>query len=146
MSDCLQSMEFSRPEYWSGQPVPSLGDLPNPGIEPGTPALQADSLQTELSGEPKKVKVRSLSSVRLFATLWTVAHQASLSVGFSRQEYWRSGLPFSSPGDLPTPKIKFGSPTFWADSLLCESPGHQGLITIILQLRYIEIINNNVIN
>ena len=91
------------------------------------------------------MKVRSLSSVRLFATLWTVAHQASLSVGFSRQEYWRSGLPFSSPGDLPTPKIKFGSPTFWADSLLCESPGHQGLITIILQLRYIEIINNNAI-
>ena len=38
-----QSMEFSRQEYWSGLPFPSLGDLPNPGIEPGSPALQADS-------------------------------------------------------------------------------------------------------
>ena len=41
-------MEFSRPEHWSGQPFPSSGDLPNPGIEPGSPALQADSLPTEL--------------------------------------------------------------------------------------------------
>ena len=42
------SMEFSRQEYWSGLPFPSPGDLPNPGIEPGSPALQADSLLTEL--------------------------------------------------------------------------------------------------
>ena len=48
----IQSMEFSRPEYWSGQPVPSPGDLPDPGTEPGSPALQADSLPTELSGKP----------------------------------------------------------------------------------------------
>ena len=41
-------MEFSRQEYWSGSPFPSPGDLPNPGIEPGSPALQADSLPTEL--------------------------------------------------------------------------------------------------
>ena len=47
-----------------------------------------------------KVKVKSLSRVRLFATPWTVAHQAPLSMGFPRQEYW-SGLPFPSPGDLP---------------------------------------------
>ena len=48
----LQSMEFSRLEYWSGQPFPSPGDLPNPGIEPRSPTLQADSLPTELSGKP----------------------------------------------------------------------------------------------
>ena len=47
----------------------------------------------------------SLSRVRLFATPWTVAHQASLSMGFSRQESW-SGLSFPSPGDLPDPGIK----------------------------------------
>ena len=41
-----------------------------------------------------------LSCVRLFATPWTVAHQAPLPMGFSRKEYW-SGLPFPSPGDLP---------------------------------------------
>ena len=45
---------------------------------------------------------KSLSRVRLFATPWTVAYQASPSVGFSKQEYW-SGLPFPSPGDLPDP-------------------------------------------
>ena len=43
-------MEFSRPEYWSGLPFPSPGDLPNPGIEPRFPAMQAVSLPTELSG------------------------------------------------------------------------------------------------
>ena len=44
----------------------------------------------------------SLSCVQLFATLWTVAPQAPLSIGFSRQEHW-SGLPFPSPGGLPDP-------------------------------------------
>ena len=53
-----------------------------------------------LSHHSLKVKVKSLSRVRLFATPWTVAQQASPSVGFSRQEYW-IGLPFPSPGDLP---------------------------------------------
>ena len=45
-------MGFSRQEYWSGLPFPSPGDLPNPGIEPRPPALQADSLRTELPGKP----------------------------------------------------------------------------------------------
>ena len=48
----VQSMEFPRPEYWSGWPFPSPGDLPNPGIEPRSPTLQVDSLSTELSGKP----------------------------------------------------------------------------------------------
>ena len=48
----IQSMEFSRPEYWSGQPFPSPGDLPNPGIEPRSPALQADSLPAEPPEKP----------------------------------------------------------------------------------------------
>ena len=45
------SMELSRQEYWSGLPFPSPGDLPDPGIEPGSPALQADSLPSEPSGK-----------------------------------------------------------------------------------------------
>ena len=49
------SMEFSRQEYWSGQPSPSPGDLPNPGIEPGSPALQADPLRSEPPGKPQLV-------------------------------------------------------------------------------------------
>ena len=57
-----------------------------------------------------------------FANTWTVAHQAPLSMGFSRQEYW-SGLPFPSPGGLTDTGIKPGSPALQADSLPSESPG-----------------------
>ena len=69
-----------------------------------------------------KVKVKLLSCVRLFATPWTVAYQTSLSMGFSRQEYWR-GLPFPSPGDLPDPGIEPRSPALQADALTSEPPG-----------------------
>ena len=69
-----------------------------------------------------KVKVKSLSRVRLFVTPWTVAHQAPQSMGFSRQEYW-SGLSFPSPGDLPNPGIEPGSPALQADALPSEPPG-----------------------
>ena len=66
--------------------------------------------------------MKSLSRVRLFATPWTVAYQASPSMGFSRQEYW-SGLPFPSPGDLPDPGTEPGSPALEADALTSEPPG-----------------------
>ena len=49
------SMDFSRPEHWSGLPFPSPEDLPNPGIEPWSPALQADSLPFELQGKMKSI-------------------------------------------------------------------------------------------
>ena len=55
-------------------------------------------------------------------TQWAVVHQAPLSTGFPRQEYW-SGLPFPSPGDLPNPGIEPGCPTSQADSLPTEPPG-----------------------
>ena len=58
----------------------------------------------------------------VFVTPWTVAHQAPLPMGFSRQECW-SGLPFPSPGDLPDPGIEPGSPTLQADALPSEPPG-----------------------
>ena len=59
----------------------------------------------EIGTEHIIVKVKSLSHIRLFATPWTVAHQAPPSMEFSRQEYW-SGLPFPSPGDLPINSTK----------------------------------------
>ena len=52
---------FSRQEYWSGQPFPSPGYLPNPGIKPRSPALQADSLLSEPPGKPKDIGMDSLS-------------------------------------------------------------------------------------
>ena len=61
----------------------------------------------------------------ILAIAWTVAHQAPLSMGFSRQEYW-SGLPFPSPGDLPNPEIEPGSPASQADSLPTELQGKPG--------------------
>ena len=57
----IQSMKFSRPEYWSGQPFPSPGDLPNPGIELRSPTLQVFSLPAEPQGKPKNTGVGSLS-------------------------------------------------------------------------------------
>ena len=57
----VQSMEFSRPEYWSGLPCLHPGDLPNPGINPRSPVLPADSLPAEPQGKPKNTGVGSLS-------------------------------------------------------------------------------------
>ena len=85
------SMRFSRQEYWSGLPFPSPGNLPDPGIKPRSPALQADTLPSEPPGK----------LCPLFVIPWTVVYQAFLSMGFSRQAYW-NGLPFPSPGDLLT--------------------------------------------
>ena len=81
-----------------------------------------NNLKTALTSERKERKLKSLSCIQLFGTPWTVAHQAPLSVGFSRQEYW-SGVPFPSPGDLLDPGIKPGSPTLQADALPSEPPG-----------------------
>ena len=66
---------------------------------------------------------RLLSCVRLFATPWTVAHQAPLTMGFPRQESW-SGLPFPSPGDLSHPEIEPELSARQADSLPSELPSH----------------------
>ena len=66
--------------------------------------------------------MKLLSRVRLFATPWTVAYKAPLSMEFSRQEYW-SGLPFLSPGDFPNPGIKPRSPALQAGTLPSEPPG-----------------------
>ena len=57
------------------------------------------------------------------AKSWTIARQAPLSMGFSRQEHW-SGLPFPSPGDLPNPGIEPSSPALQADTLTSEPPGN----------------------
>ena len=70
-------------------------------------------LQTEIFWMRSESEVTQ-SCPALFNPMDCVAHQVPPSMGFPRQEYW-SGLPFTSPGDLPDPEIKPGSPTLWAD-------------------------------
>ena len=74
---------------------------------------------------------QSLSPVQLFGTPYTVAHQAPLSMGFFRQEYW-SGLPLPSPGDLPNPGINPVSPALAGGFFTTEPPGKP--IAVITQL------------
>ena len=89
----VPSMGFSRQGYLSGFPFPSPGELPNPGIEPRSPALQADALTSEPPGKPMictwyhsngrkwKVKGKLLSRVRLFVIPWTAAYQTPPFMG-----------------------------------------------------------------
>ena len=88
----IWSLEFSRPEYWSGKPFHSPGDLPNPGIEPRSPALQADSL---LSEKPKKTGVGSLSLLQqIFPTQesnWSLLHCRQILYQLSYQKSPKEG-------------------------------------------------------
>ena len=94
--------------------------FPNQGSRLCLRHWQVDSLPLSHLGSPLLlIVVQSLSIVRLFATPWTAACQAPLSMRFSRQRYW-SGLPFPSSGDLPNPGIEPRSPALQADSLPTE--------------------------
>ena len=105
---------------------PPLGDLPDPGIKPTSPmspALAGGFFTTSATWEsplqPQKYEVLVTQSCRTLCEPQTIAHQASLSMGFSRQEHW-SGLSFPSPEDLPNPGIKPLSPALQAESLSFE--------------------------
>ena len=67
-----------------------------------------------------------------FATLWTVAHQAPLSMGFFRQEYW-SGLSLPSPGDLPDPGVEPASPALAGGFLTVVLPGKPSKMSRVLK-------------
>ena len=69
------SMGFFRQEYWSGLPSPPPGDLPNPGIEPGFPALQADTLPSEPPGKPPSSQSNSFSSSHVW--MWELDYKES---------------------------------------------------------------------
>ena len=109
------SMGFSRQEHWSGLPFPSPRDLPNRGIEPRSPALQADFFyQVSYKGSLRK-KVTQSCPVLCNPMDYTVH-----GILLARILSW---VPFPSPGDLPNPGIKPGSPTLQADSLPAEPQG-----------------------
>ena len=118
----------------------SSGDLPNPGIKPRSPYIAGRFFTVWVTREALYYAwVKSLSRVRLFATPWTIAHQAPQSMEFSRQEGW-SELPFPSPGDLPNPGIEPASPALQADALPSEPPGKvRGLKDLHVILRKISI-------
>ena len=82
-------MEFSRQEYSSGLQLPSPGDLPNPGIKPRSPELQADSLPAEPQGKPKNTQVGSLSLLqRIYLTQesnWGLLHYRQILYQLSYQ-------------------------------------------------------------
>ena len=95
-------MEFSRPEYWSGWPFPSSGDLPNPGIKPRSPELQADSLPAEPQRKPKNIGVGSLSLLQgIFLTEelnWGLLHCRQILYQLSDErspESEKAGLKFN---------------------------------------------------
>ena len=68
------SMGFSRQEYWSGLPFPSPGDFPNPGIEPGSPALQTDTLPSEPPGKPHPTERQCQRMLRLLHNCTHLTH------------------------------------------------------------------------
>ena len=72
-----------------------------------------------------------------FLTPWTVAHQAPLSMGFLRQEYWR-GLPFPTPGDLPNPEIEPKSPALAGGFFTSEPPGKPFSIVVVQLLSHVD--------
>ena len=136
----LLSMGFSKQESWSELPCPSPGDLPDPGIKPGSPPSLIPS------SEFQYYFISPLVSCHLFSnnlcthspcrrwwwcghpivsdsvTPWTVAHQAPLSMEFSTQESW-SVLSCPPPGDLPNPGIEPCSTAMQGDSLPSEPSG-----------------------
>ena len=86
----VQFMRFSGPEYWSGQLLPSPVDLPNPEIEPRSPALQEDSLPAEPPGKPKNTGVGSLSLLQwIFLTQelnWGLLHHRRILYQWAMRE------------------------------------------------------------
>ena len=99
------SLGFSRQEYWSGLPCLLQGIFPTQGSNPGFPYCR-QILYWQPPGKPCDyvlfaIRILAFECVWLFATPWTVAYQAPLSLGFSRQEYW-SGLPCLLQGIFPT--------------------------------------------
>ena len=87
-----------------------------------TPTRWRSSLHDEQTITMTFVVIQLISCVQLFVTPWTVVHQNPLSMGFFRQGNW-SGLPFSSPGDLPGPGIEPRSPALAGKFFTTEPPG-----------------------
>ena len=160
------SIGFSTQEYWSGLPCPPPGDLLHPRIEPMSPmspALARGFFITSTKARQKLLIIRKkiiyiyyitqkghccfsrLVMSDSFATPWTIAHQASLSMGFPKQEYW-NGLPFPSPWALPDPGTEPTSLALAGGFFTTEPPGkplHKVAFLCTLQKLCPSLVMNN---
>ena len=94
----IQSMEFSRPEYWSGWPFPSPEDLPNPGTEPRSPTLLEDSLPAEPPGKPKNTQISATGGPSPVEVATSPADRPqSVSPPGGRRQAWCGTAPSSAP-------------------------------------------------
>ena len=137
-------IHLTQPAWWSEDSFRDTDMFENPWFSPGrerpsfslrrnqSPPFQCLVLSWCAS---ESEKCQSLSW--LCVTPWTVAHQAPLSMGFSRQEYW-SGLPWPPPGDLPNPGMEPGSPAWQMDSLPSEPPGKPMMCKALIKLGLIK--------
>ena len=118
----IQSMEFSRPEYCRGQPFPSPGDLPNPGIKHRSPALRVDSLPTEPQGKSKNTGVGSLSLLQqIFPT-----QESNQGLLHCRQILYQMSL-LTSPKETTkcqAPPNEEHSTTYNLDKSINSQPDH----------------------
>ena len=92
------SMGISRQEYWSGLPFPSLGDFPDSGIEPGSPALQADSLPTELQGKPPCILPNENNQLQKISSVQFGGSVVSNSLWPHESQHARPPCPSPAPG------------------------------------------------
>ena len=113
-------MGFSRQEYWSGLPFPSPGDLPNPGIEPGSPALQADALSSEPPGNsmklPSPIKTDSPtplchSCLLTWPILWLWSVKVKMFVISSRVQIFVTPWTLAHPSP---PSMEFARQEYWS--------------------------------
>ena len=84
-------MEFFRPEYWSGKPFPSPGDLPNPGIEPRSPTLQEDSLLSKPQGKPILKEMGILDHLTYLLRNLYAGQEATVRTGHGTEDWFQIG-------------------------------------------------------
>ena len=119
------SMEFSRQKYWNGLPFPSPGDLPDPGIEPRSPALQADSWPSESPGKPQLITSQILgyyllefSMMGIISLIFKPLFTAKSLPDCCRWDLYFAGVETEAQSDLHCLAGKLGSQD-WSDSGAC---------------------------
>ena len=133
----IQSMKFSRAEYWSGQPFPSLGDLPNPEMEPRAPTLQVDSLPDEPQRKTKNTGVGSLS---LFQQIFLTQVSNRCLLNCRQILYQPHPQCLASTGIFFPYVFAFSRISYKCNHTECSSPLNLTFAFSLIHLRFIHII------